>query len=237
MTVVADAFDELQLRLGPALRANRPGSGIDHVMVTLPSFSVSESILSHYADRIPSLEHRYLMAVLIAGRIPACEILFVSTKRPDQVVVDYYISLIPADRRASARVQVLAIDDGTTNSVAGKIAADPAFQARIRELIAGRPAFIEPWNVTETEQEMALALGIPVNGTRPDLRPLGFKSAGRRLFRQAGVPLPEGREDVHTLADAEDAVLDILARRPGATGVVIKHDDSGAGDGNVVLDL
>ena len=234
---MADAFDQLQRKLDPALRVNRAGSTVDHVLVSLPSFSVSESILSHYADRIPSLEHRYLMAVLIAGRIPACEILFVSTKRPDQVVVDYYISLIPADRRASARVQVLAIDDGTTNSVAGKIAADPAFQARIRELIAGRPAFIEPWNVTETEQEMALALGIPVNGTRPDLRPLGFKSAGRRLFRQAGVPLPEGREDVHTLSDAEDAVLEVLARRPGATGVVIKHDDSGAGDGNVVLDL
>ena len=232
-----DAFDDLQRSLDPALRVNRAGSTVDHVLLSLPSFSVSESILSHYADRIPSLEHRYLMSVLIAGRIPACEILYVSTRRPDQAVIDYYTSLIAPDRRASARINILSIDDGTSKSVAGKIAADAAFQARIRSVIAGRPAFIEPWNVTETEQEMALALGVPVNGTRPDLRPLGFKSEGRRLFRAAGVPLPEGREDVHTLADVEAGVLEILDRRPGATGVVIKHDDSGAGDGNVVLDL
>ena len=55
-----------------------------------------------------------------------------------------------------------------------------------------------------------------------------FKSAGRRLFRNAGVPVPEGAEDVHTLADVERAVLDILVRRPDTAGVVIKHDDSGA---------
>jgi len=38
MTVVADAFDELQQRLDPALHANRPGSGIDHVMVARMHF-------------------------------------------------------------------------------------------------------------------------------------------------------------------------------------------------------
>ena len=231
-----DAFDELQRRLEPALGVNRAGSTVDHVLIALPSFSVSESILSHYADRIPSLEHRYLFSIFIAGRIPACEIVYISTRRPDEAVIDYYTSLVPPDRRAVARFRVLAIDDGTTKSVAGKIAADPSFQAEIRAIIAGRPAFIEPWNVTETEQEMALALGVPINGTRPDLRSLGFKSAGRRLFRDAGVPLPDGREDVHTIADVEAAILDIRARG-AASGVVIKHDDSGAGDGNVVLDL
>ena len=41
MTAVANAFDELQERLGEALHANRPGSGIDHVMVVLPSFSLA----------------------------------------------------------------------------------------------------------------------------------------------------------------------------------------------------
>jgi hypothetical protein len=231
-----DAFDELQRTLEPALTLNRAGSTVDHVLVALPSFSVSESILSHYADRIPSLEHRYLFSIFIAGRIPVCEIVYISTRRPDQTVIDYYTSLLPPGERAAARFRILAIDDGTPRSVAGKIAADPSFQAGIREIIAGRPAFIEPWNVTDTEQDMALALGVPINGTRPDLRHLGFKSAGRRLFRDAGVPVPFGFEDVHTLGDLEQAILGIGAARD-VTGVVIKHDDSGAGDGNVVLDL
>lgn len=232
-----DTFAEIQSRLEPALSLNRSGSTTDHVLVALPSYSVSESILSHYRDRIPSLEHRYLLALFVAGRIPACEIVYVSTRRPEQAVIDYYTSLIPAHRRADARFRILDIDDGTPRSVAAKITADPAFQAELRGVIGGRPAFIEPWNVTETERDMAVALGIPIHGTDPDLRRLGFKGNGRRLFRASGVPVPYGHEDVHDVDGLVTAIADILAHRPDCTGVVIKHDDSGAGDGNAVLDL
>jgi PGM1 C-terminal domain len=56
------SFDEVQRLLPDALMANRPASGVDHVLVALPSYSVGESLLSHYADRIPALEHRYLVS-------------------------------------------------------------------------------------------------------------------------------------------------------------------------------
>ena len=65
----ADDFATLQTRLGPALAANSPTSTTDHVLVVLPSYSVSESLLSHYGERIPSLEHRYLLSVLVPGRM------------------------------------------------------------------------------------------------------------------------------------------------------------------------
>jgi hypothetical protein len=69
------------------------------------------------------------------------------------------------------------------------------------------------------------------------LWPLGFKSAGRRLFKDAGVPVPAGCEGVRDLDGVLAAVAAVRGARPHAAGVVIKHDDSGAGDGNVVLDL
>ena len=53
-------FEELQTSLGPVWSLNRPGSSVEHVVVVLPSFSMGESLLSHYATRIPALEHRYL---------------------------------------------------------------------------------------------------------------------------------------------------------------------------------
>ncbi len=84
---------------------------------------------------------------------------------------------------------------------------------------------------------LALALDVPINGTSPELRPLAFKGAGRRLFASAGVPLPLGREDVRTTEEVVDAIRWIGRQCPLLGGVVIKHDDSGAGDGNVVLDL
>lgn len=239
MAAVADAFDELQQRLRRALEANRPRSGVDHVLVILPSYSVSESILSHYGDRIPSLEHRYLNALLIAGRILDCDIIHVSTRLPDPAIVEYYLSLMPPDVRESARrrIRLIEIDDGTPRSVAAKLLDRPDVLEDIRRRIGDRPAFMEPWNVTDQEVALALALEVPVNGTNPRLRGLGFKSEGRRLMRRAGVPVPLGVEDVRTVDDVVAAIHRIRADRPGLPGVVIKHDDSGAGDGNAVIDL
>jgi len=82
---------------------------------------------------------------------------------------------------------------------------------------------------------LAGRLGVPINSTSPQLWPLGFKSAGRKLFAEAGVPMPYGHEDVRSADDVVEAALEIKSRRPGAPGVVIKTDDSGAGDGNQVI--
>ena len=53
-----ERFDVVQARLGEALAANTAGSGVNHTVIALPSFSVGENLLSHYVDRIPTLEHR-----------------------------------------------------------------------------------------------------------------------------------------------------------------------------------
>jgi len=55
------------------------------------------------------------------------------------------------------------------------------------------------------------------------------------LFTEAGVPLPDGREDIRSVDQVVAAVAEIRERRPNAAGVVVKIDDSGAGDGNVVI--
>ncbi|HET7726700.1 MAG TPA: peptide ligase PGM1-related protein [Candidatus Limnocylindrales bacterium] len=232
-------FASLQERLGPALAANRQGSSTDHVMIALPSYSVSESLLSHYADRIPSLEHRYLLAMFVAARIPSCEVVYISSRRPEPEVIDYYTSLLPPRGPSDPphRVRFVECDDGTPRSVAARLVDHPRLLDELRGMVAGRPALIEPWNVTEHEVALAIALDIPINGTDPALRPLGFKSAGRHLFREAGVPVPFGVEDVRTVDDVVRAIETIRGARPGVRGVVIKHDDSGAGDGNMVVDL
>ena len=233
-------FATLQEKLGSALAANSPGSGIDHVLIALPSYSVSELLMSHYGDRVAALEHRYLNALLIAGRIDTCDVVYISSIAPQAGVIEYYLSLLPADVRASAANRFHLIEvpgDGTSRSVAARMVDRPDLVEQLRAYIGDRPALIEPWNVTEHEVNLALALGVPINGTAPELRPLAFKSAGRRLFAAAGVPMPLGREDVRTTDDVVDAVNWIARQRPLLGGVVIKHDDSGAGDGNVVLDL
>lgn len=48
---------------------------------------------------------------------------------------------------------------------------------------------------------------------------------------------PTGCEDVHDVEELLGAVDHIIARRPITRAVVIKHDDSAAGDGNVVVPI
>jgi hypothetical protein len=230
-------FADLQRDLGVACRADGPGSSVPHVVVLLPSFSLGESLLSHYVDRIPALEHRYLVAVLVLHRIPGCELVFIGSCAPDPAVLDHYLSLVPEAARADVRrrLRVLVVPDRSGRPIAAKLLDRPDLLDSLRAWIGGRPAFIEPWNVTAAEVEVARRLDVPINGTAPELWPLGFKSAGRRLLAASGVPVPVGREDVRTPEDVDAAIGHVLSLRPDAAGVVVKLDDSGAGDGNVVL--
>jgi len=59
---------------------------------------------------------------------------------------------------------------------------------------------------------------VPLNGCDPRLAHLGTKSGSRKIFREAGVPLPEGFEDLHTPHDVETALEELRGRRPGSGG-------------------
>ena len=233
-----DEFERVQEALPAALAANVPGSGVDHVVVGLPSFSVGETLLAHYAPKLPAMEHRYLNALLMLNRID-CDVVFVCSRRPPpEVLTAYEDIVVPAVAdRIRARLHLVVVDDIGPRPLAAKLLDRPDLLDEIRDRVAGRVAVIEPWNVTDHEVAVALALGLPVNGTPPALRSEAFKAAGRCLFRRTGVPVPVGVEGVHTVDDVLDAVTRIRSERPDVAAVVVKHDDSGAGDGNTVVEL
>ncbi len=233
-----DEFQRLQSRLEAAHAANTVESTTRHTVVVLPSFSLGESLLSHYANRLSALEHRFLVCVLML-RMPAVRIVYVCSGEPSDAIVDHYFSLLPPAIAAEARdrLRIVVVDDPSARSVSDKLLDRPDLIESVRSWIGDDLAFIEPWNVTEREVEVARRLGIPLNGTAPELWPLGFKSAGRSIFREAGVPVPPGFEDLDSVEDAVDAIDRLRTDRPELAAVVLKHDDSGAGDGNAVIRL
>ena len=108
-----DEFDQLQAGLGHALELNRPDGEDEHVLVALPSFSLGESLLSHYEDRIPALEHRYLLGLFMLNRLEHASMVLVVSEAPAPEVLDYYVSLLPPERRATVRrrLHVLEVPD------------------------------------------------------------------------------------------------------------------------------
>jgi hypothetical protein len=228
---VIDAPD----RLSQVLAANTAASDVPHVVVAMPSFSVGETLLSHYGHRLPALEQRFLVAALMTHRLPQARLVFVGSVAPDPAVVEYYRRIGPRPQEFAARVRLVTVADPTPRAVAAKLLERADLVADLRGEVVGRPAMVEPWNVTDDELAVADELDVPINGTPPRLRRLGFKSEGRRLLRAAGVPVPVGVEDVRTLPDVVAAVVRVRSRVPGLRGVVVKHDDSGAGDGNAIV--
>ena len=62
-----------------------------------------------------------------------------------------------------------------------------------------------------------MLLGIPLNGVDPKLIHLGTKSGSRKVFREAGVTLPLGMEDLRTEHEVENALARAArAQRPRA---------------------
>ena len=230
-------FAALQAGLAPAQALNKPGSTTPHVAVIVPSFGLHSTVLAHYAPLLAALEHRYLLPALMLRRIPSCEYVLITSHDPGDDVLDYYARLAdpadPADIRR--RLHIALVPDPSPRGVAEKLLDRPDLVAALKERIDGRSAILEPWNVTQAEVQLALQLGTPLNGTSPDLWPLGFKSAGRKLFRDAGVPTPEGVEDVTDRDQIASAIALIRRARPRLQRVVVKQDNSVAGDGNFIL--
>lgn len=232
-------FTLLQQRLVPAWRLSQPPGGTEHVRVVLPSYNLGASALRHYAYRLPALEHRFLVEILQLARVEACTLVFVFSQAPDAEVIDYYLSLLPPETsaRVRPRIYTVVVPGDSGRPLAAKLLDRPDLVDHIRGLIGGRPAFIEPWNVTGDEVAVAVRLQAPVNGTAPELWPLGFKSAGRRLFAAAGIPTPSGTEGVRTADDLRLAIASLRTAHPGLAAAVVKLDNSTSGDGNQVIAL
>jgi hypothetical protein len=230
-------FLALQAGLAEAQSHNRAGSTTPHVSVIVPSFSLSSTVLAHYAPLLAALEHRYLLPALMLRRITTCDYVLITSSHPGDEVLDYYARLADPDDPDDVRrrIHILLVPDHGPRGVADKLLDRPDLITELNELIGGRPGTLEPWNVGESEVRLALALGLPLNGTSPELWPLGFKSAGRRLFRDAGVPTPEGVEDVRDRDQIAGAIDAIRRARPRLQKVVVKQDNSVAGDGNFIV--
>ena len=71
------------------------------------------------------------------------------------------------------------------------------------------------FNRRRSSASSPVLLGIPLNGVDPRLQHLGTKSGSRKVFRGAGVALPEGREDLRAADGAIDALVDLKRRKPG----------------------
>lgn len=230
------AFRELQPRLLSVWEALSMRDEEPHTSVVVPSLTLDQSELKKLAG-VSFYEER-LLFLLIRLRNPRARVVYVTSQPVHPMILDYYFQLlagIPASH-ARARLTLLCAYDASPRSLTEKILARPRLIERIREGIQDSSrAYLTVFNSTPYERRLALLLGIPLNGADPELSHLGTKSGSRKVFREAGQPLPEGFEDLQSQTDVEDALVELAARRPGLRKAVIKLNDSFSGEGNAIF--
>ena len=139
-------------------------------------------------------------------------------------------------RRARERTHILSVCDGSSRPLTRKVLERPRFLERVRTLIDDPEcAYLTCYNSTPLERELAVALGIPLNGVDPALLHLGSKTGNRRVFREAGVPFPDGTEDLRSEDDIVDALIALGRREPALERAVVKINEGFGGEGNGVF--
>jgi hypothetical protein len=230
-------FEALQRKLVPQWELIEEFTEEPYGIVVVPSLSGVDLPLD--STKRQAYEERYLFLLFLL-RQPRANLIYVTSQPIQPNVVDYYLGLLPGvvASHARRRLHLLSPHDGGPAPLSVKLLERPRLLAEIRSL-AGDPdrAHLVPFNTTRLERDLALRLGLPMYGADPKFSVLGTKSGGRALFAEAGVPHPEGREGLRSFDDIVDAVLELVAARPGLESVVLKHDEGVSGYGNAVLDV
>lgn len=231
-----EAFARLQARL-PAIWAEvheQPRQ--PHSCLIVPSLSFDQEELQKVKG-VPFYEER-LMFMLMRLRRPGVRIMYITSQPVEEDVVDYYLQLLVGipPLHAKRRLTMLCVQDASPRALTEKILERPRVVERIRQWIGDRDrAYMSCFTTSPLERTLAVQLGIPLNGADPALAHLGSKSGSRETFREAGIELPDGFEN---LADEAAAVaaLDRLQRdEPRLRRAVVKINDGFSGEGNALF--
>jgi hypothetical protein len=230
------AFERLKPRLEKLWNALSARDEEPYTSVVIPSLTLDGHELSKL--EAASYYEERLLFLLIRLRNPQARMVYVTSQPVHPLVLESYFQLlagIPASH-ARARLTMLCAYDATARPLTQKILERSRLIQRIRYGIADPArAYMTVFNATPLERRLAVLLGIPLNGVDPQLSGLGTKSGSRKVFREAGVDLPAGSEDLRSESDLLDALERLREERPRIRRAMLKFDESFSGEGNAVF--
>jgi hypothetical protein len=231
-----EEFERLKPRLAALWREVFPRDDEHYTSVIVPSISVEAGALR----RRPGTRfyEEALLFLLIRLRNPRARVVYVTSEPLAPVVLDYYLQFlagIPVSH-AAARLTLLSPHDCSPRPLAQKILERPRLVERIRGAIPDLTrAYLTVFRATPLERRLAVLLGIPLNAADPTQEALFTKSGSRRYLREAGIDLPEGREDLRSEADLVEALVELRERRPSLARAVLKLNERTWDEGDAVF--
>ncbi len=230
-------FAELQERLAPLFRQVFADRLAPRTIVVVPGLNLDQELLARI-DGVTHYEERQLTMLMLL-RMPSTRMVFLTSVPVEPSIIDYYLQLLPGipHEHARRRLTLLAAHDASPVSLTRKILARPRLLARVRAML-GDPglAHLSCFNATNDERTLAVQLSVPLYACDPALAHLGTKSGSRSVFREAGVAMADGAENLRDIGDAIAALDALKRRRPMLTRAVLKLEEGASGEGNATFD-
>lgn len=231
------AFEKLKPRLATLWNALSAREEEPYTSVVVPSMTLDSTELAKI--EASSFYEERLLFLLIRLRNPRAHMVYVTSQPVHPVILDYYFQLlagVPASH-ARARLTLLCAHDASARPLTEKILERPRLIQRIRNGIPDpERAYMTVISATPLERRLAVLLGIPLNGVDPRLQHLGTKSGSRRVFREAAVPLPPGREDLRSRDEVVEALAELKSANPTLRRAVIKLNEGFSGSANALFE-
>jgi len=229
-------YDALQAKLVPLWSSLDHLNNDEQTIVVVPSADVDFELS---ASQLQAYEERYLFLLFLL-RQPRARMVYVTGQAIQAEIIDYYLDLLPGVIQSNARRRLFLISpmEARFRPLARKLLDRPRLIERIRDLIPDKErAHLVPFMTTWEDRELAMRLGIPMYGADPAHAELGTKTEGRRLFAEAGIAHPKGREGLGSRAEVVDAIVGLAREIPDLRRVVIKLNLGVSGFGNAIVDL
>lgn len=231
----SSGFKELQKRFTTYYEDIFLNDMAEKTVVIIPSLTLDSEMLGTIKGALFYEERMLCMLMLL--RMPRTHIIYITSVPIENSIVDYYLHLLPGITayHAKQRLLMMSCYDASTQSLTEKILKRPRLIKRIKEQIK-QPhlTHMSCFNVTEFEKKLALDLDIPIYGCDPDLLYMGTKSGSRLLFKELGILLPEGFENLQTKQDIIQSLAVLKKQNPSLRKAVVKMNDGFSGEGNAI---
>ncbi|SIT03540.1 hypothetical protein SAMN05421759_11148 [Roseivivax lentus] len=231
-----EEFKRLQKTLPKQFQRIFPDPSAPRTVLVIPSLTLDQDVMAritgatHYEER--------MLCLLLLLRMPHTRIVFVTSQPLPSSIIDYYLQLLPGVPREHAlkRLTLLSCHDASARPLTEKILERPRLLRRIRQTLnAGGSAHMTCFNVSALERSLAVRLGIPIYGCDPDLLPIGSKSGSREVFREAGLRMADGFENLSDVAEVAEALTELKRRNPDMQRAVVKLNEGFSGEGNAIV--
>lgn len=204
----------------------------------MPSMSLDERELAkiegviHYEER--------MLCLLMLLRLPRTQMIYLTSTPLDPAVIDYYLHLLPGipGAHAKERLHLITAHDQSLEPLSKKILDRPSLLEQLRRAIQfPEAAHMACFNTTAYEKTLAVQLDLPIYGCDPALAHLGNKTMSRKIFKQLGLEVPDGFEDLRDEGDIVEALVALGERNPLTHEAVLKLNDGFSGEGNAIVPI